>query len=495
MSSRAHTTRRPNILFLMSDEHSPHVLGCDGNSIVRTPNLDKLAEAGTYFEKCYCQTPLCSPSRMSMLTGKYPHRCSAWAGRSVLFPEHLTMPAHFARHGYTTCSVGKMHFDGDDQHNGFQHRPYGDLRRCNRGAGHQPDPLTIPPRTPPGKFRGRTALAGVTEIPASLLQENVVNCETIEFLREQPREKPWFLVASYSRPHFPLTAPRRFFDHYWPDNIDMPDIPPGHLERTHRFARDVRDRFETSQIPDEETRRARAAYFASCEFLDQRIGDLLTILERDGLLDNTIVVYTTDHGEMAGEHGQWWKTSYYEAASRVPLVMLDREHLQSLGRRVASPVGLIDLFPTLCARAGIPVPSTIDGADMSNLMAGSTEGWRNTAVTELFWPQKAGPMRMIRTPRYKYVAFPEDHPILYDLESDPGEFENLAGQEGYRELEMELHDALMAGFEWEDVARRIALDRDRSLAFAPTWQRGTTPNQYTLPDGRVVDAETCLYQP
>ena len=429
-----------------------------------------------------------------MLTGKHAHRCSAWRNGSILFPEHLTMPAHFARYGYTTCLVGKMHFGGQEQHHGFQHRPYGDLRG---NAGHQIDPLPDPRRIPLGEFRGRTQLAGITEIPVSLLQESVVNVETIEFLREHPREKPWFLFASYSRPHFPLTTPKRFFDRYWPNNVDMPDIPPEHLERTHRFAKSLRDKFKTSEIPAEETKRARAAYYACCEFLDQIIGDLLAILERDGFLDNTIIVYTTDHGEMAGEHGQWWKGSYYEAASRVPLIILDRELRQSLGRRVTSPVELNDIFPTLCIRAGIPpAPQGIDGSDMSDLMTGRTEEWRHTAITQLFWPQRSGPMRMIRTPRYKYIRFPEDEPILFDLENDPGEFENLSQTSDiYRKIETDWYDNLMANFDWEVVTQQIASDRERESRYASSWNKGTTPNQYTLPDGRIVDSETCLYSP
>ena len=199
-------------------------------------------------------------------------------------------------------------------------------------------------------------MAGVTEIPTSLLQERVINEETLEYLRSQPAEQPWFLLASYSRPHFPLTAPKRLLDKYWPDNVDMPNVPPGHLEQTHPFAKGLRDNFNTEEIPYEEARKARAAYYACCEFLDETVGDLLTLLERDGFLDNTIIVYTTDHGEMAGEHGQWWKSSYYEAAARVPLIVYDRQLQQSHGARVTAPVELNDLFPTLCARAGIPTP-------------------------------------------------------------------------------------------------------------------------------------------
>ena len=478
--------QKPNILFLMSDEHSPHAMGYEGNSIVQTPNLDQLAAAGTYFEGAYCQVPLCTPSRMCMLTGQYAHRCSAWNNGSILFPEHLTMPAHFAQHGYATALVGKMHFGGKEQHNGFQSRPYGDLRG---NAGHQTDPLN-----PPSRIRQRTRLAGVTEIPTSLLQERVINEETLEYLRSQPAEQPWFLLASYSRPHFPLTAPKRLLDKYWPDNVDMPNIPPGHLEQTHPFAKGLRDNFKTHEIPDEEARKARAAYYTCCEFLDETVGDLLTLLERDGFLDNTIIVYTTDHGEMAGEHGQWWKSSYYEAAARVPLIVYDRQLQQSHGNRVTAPVELNDLFPTLCTRAGIPIPEGLDGDELTDLMSGNAEGWRNTAITEYWANQTTGPMRMLRTPRYKYVAFPEHESILFDLETDPDEFENLTGQAEHRELEASLHEQLMGDFSWESVAEQIATDKVRSRDFKEPWGQGT-PNQYTLPDGRIVDAETCLYRP
>ena len=395
------------------------------------------------------------------------------------------MPAHFAQHGYATALVGKMHFGGKEQLNGFQSRPYGDLRGY---AGHQTDPLKS------SGTRQRTRLAGITEIPTSLLQERVINTETLEYLRSQPADQPWFLLASYSRPHFPLTAPKRLFDKYFPDNVDMPNIPPGHLAQTHRYAKGLRDNFNTEDIPVAEARKARAAYYACCEFLDETVGDLLALLERDGLLDNTIIVYTTDHGEMAGEHGQWWKSSYYEAAARVPLIVSDRSLAQSHGGRVAAPVELNDLFPTLCARAGIPIPEGLDGDDLTNLMSGDTEGWRDTAITEYWSNQTTGPMRMLRTPRYKYVAFPEDESILFDLETDPDEFENLAGQAAYRELAASLHEQLMGGFSWESVAAQKASDLVRSRDFKEPWGKGT-PNQYTLPDGRVVDAEICLYSP
>ena len=487
-------SKAPNILMLMSDEHAASAMGCDSDTLVRTPHLDSLARKGTYFANAYCQVPLCTPSRMCLLTSKHAHKCSAWRNESVLFPEHLAMPAHFARFGYTTCLVGKMHFGGKDQYHGFQHRPYGDLRGH---AGHLPDPLPGSIRhkvSGPGRFRSRTLLAGITEVPISMQQESIVNLEAIEFLRENEDKSPWFLVASYARPHFPLTAPPRFFRHYWPDNVEMPRAEITSLDENHPFPKTHRALFETSHTTQLETKRARAAYFASCTFLDQIIGDLLTLLERDGFLDNTMVLYTSDHGEMLGEHGQWWKASYYEGASRVPLVMFDPSLPESLGRRVEVPVELSDVFPTLCKRANIPPPEHVDGQDLSPLMGGSDRDGRGTAVTELFWPQATGHMRMIRKGCLKYVVFPEFPAMLFDLASDPHETRDLSGLDEYRQDQEELHDRLMTGFSWLEVRRQIEIDSRRTEEHAARWGRGT-PNQYQLRDGRVIDAEKGLYPP
>ena len=197
----------------------------------------------------------------------------------------------------------------------------------------------------------------------------------------------------------------------------MPHIPNGHLEQTHPFRERAPGELQNDGYPPGRGNAKHAPLtYACCEFLDECLGDLLALLERDGLLENTIIVYTTDHGEMAGEHGQWWKSSYYEAAARVPLIIKNGEQ----SGRITAPVELNDLFPTLCASAGIPIPDNLDGADMTNLMAGDTDGWRDTAITEYWANQTTGPMRMLRTSHYKYVAFPEDEPILFDLKCRPG---------------------------------------------------------------------------
>ena len=319
--------QRPNILYLMSDEHSfrfmGHIPTTEGGEPIDTPAFDKLAASGIVFTDAYCQMPLCTPSRICQLTGKEVRKCGAWNNNSVLRPELQTLPGILAEAGYSTCLVGKMHLGGNRQFVGFQHRPYGDL---TGHTGHQWEPIHDDRRS---DMRMRTSHVGVTGIPESLLQDVVVATETTAWIREHQHahpSQPWFLMASFSRPHFPLTAPRRHVERYPIDGISAPKVPAGGDAYDHPMSTGMRQGFQADAIDASEMMRARAAYFASVSYLDEVIGDLLLRLENDGLLENTIIVYTTDHGEMAGEHGVWWKNGWYEACTRVPLIISLPEH-------------------------------------------------------------------------------------------------------------------------------------------------------------------------
>ena len=213
---------RPNILLIQTDQHASSVSGFAGDPSVQTQHLDALAQRSTQFDTAICPSPICTPSRMCMLTGKEAHRCAAWSNHWIIFPEHVTWPGHFADHGYRTCLVGKMHFGGRDQMQGFQVRPYGDLRH---GLSHQPEPIDLFPA-----YHGAES-AGVTEIPESLLQDVVVTRESLAFLLEHQDlepDVPWFVCASYSRPHSPFTAPGRYIRRY------RDKIPPAYLPRESR---------------------------------------------------------------------------------------------------------------------------------------------------------------------------------------------------------------------------------------------------------------------
>ncbi|MCY4377926.1 MAG: sulfatase-like hydrolase/transferase [Spirochaetaceae bacterium] len=497
MASRP--ARRPNILLLLTDQHAPLVSGFAADPIVRTQALDAIAGDAVQFDTALCASPVCTPSRMCLMTAREAHRCAAWNNHWVIFPEHVTWPGHFAGHGYRTCLVGKMHFGGADQMQGFQHRPYGDLRH---GLGHQIDPIDFFP-----VYAGPSG-AGVTEIPESMLQENVVTRESLAFLLEhqdsQP-DTPWFLCASYSRPHSPFTAPGRYIRRYRGrvPPVELPDDFPDGLDDYARrcFADEVGE-----ELTAEQQLRAREAYYACVDFVDDCIGELMRGLEAAGLLDDTIVIYTSDHGEMAGHHGLWGKTVHFEPSVGVPLLM-SGPGIAPGNARVAHPASLLDLFPTTCALAGLPIPPDLDGVDLSPLLADPASdaaprryapsayyayGNRVRGLTESKEPEPHQAMRLVRDRDWKYVEIEGGRPVLFDMRGDPGETTNLAGDPGHAERCRQMRKALFDGFSWEHVHTQLAADRARLPQYL-SGLKPSTPNQYMLGDGRVFDAEGDLY--
>lgn len=480
----------PNVLIIMTDEHHYRVAGYAGDPVVQTAHLDRLAGRSTSFSSATCTAPICTPSRMSMLTGLEPHHCAGWSNHWVIFPELVTLPGHFADHGYATCLVGKMHFGGRDQMQGFQYRPYGDLRH---GLGHQPDPLDMFPGY------AHTASAGVTEVPASLRQDVVVSIETAEWVLEHEArrpDQPWLAVASYARPHAPLTAPGRYIDRYAgrAPTLEHPDGSA--LGET--FARN-----RVHDVPPDQSRRARDAYYACVDYVDDCIGQLLDTLERGGSLDDTILVYTSDHGEMLGQHGIWGKQVYHDASLRVPL-LIGGPGIPA-GAERAAPFSLADLFPTLSALAGLPIPGRLDGLDLSPLVRGHADTRARRFATSAMYrygvrinhrqvAEDAGneAWRSAQDERWKYVAVERGAELLYDTASDPEEINNLAGDAAHRERLEELRSAAFDDFSWAFVHAQIARDRERIGEFRSGTQP-TTPNQYMLPDGRWFDAEKSLY--
>ncbi|MEM7130712.1 MAG: sulfatase-like hydrolase/transferase [Chloroflexota bacterium] len=495
-------SKRPNILLLFSDEHSFRFMGHRsaeaGGEPVHTPNLDRLAAQSTVFNSAYCQMPLCTPSRICMLAGREVRNCGAWNNKAIFPPDVPSLPSTLAESGYTTCLVGKMHFGGNRQFNGFQHRPYGDLTGL---TGHQWEPLSAEDRN---GIVVRTRDAGVTEIPESKMQEVVVAEETLAFLREQRHatpDKPWFLCASLSRPHFPLTAPRRFFEMYYPDNVTEPKVPAQGDAYNHPMSVGMRKGFQVERIDHNEMMRARAAYFACVSYLDEIIGDLLVRMEHAGLLENTIIVYTTDHGEMAGEHGAWWKNAWYEACTHIPMLISTPEQRtgQQSAQSIDTPVGLIDLFPTFCGLAGAEQPQGLDGADLSSVVVGNGTAPDRPIFVDNLIPRwgEGTEFRAICWRHYKYITFRNAPALFFNLADDPGEQMNLL----YRATDVD-KDAL----DYLQTVAKETMDFEAATNERLKWTAElqerfplSTPesfgNQYLMPNGALVEADDMLYQP
>lgn len=490
---------RPNILLLLTDQHNPKISGFAGDPYVRTQNLDRLASRSIRFNAAVCASPVCTSSRMCMLTGKEAHRCAAWNNHWVIFPEHITWPSHFAAHGYRTCLVGKMHFGGRDQMQGFQVRPYGDLKH---GLGHQPDPIDLFPGY------AHVESAGISEIPESLLQDVVVSRETLSFaLEHQDTEPdiPWFICASYSRPHSPFTTPGRYIRHYR-DKIPLPNLPSDYKEHLEPYALNDLVREGASNLSEEQTLRGCEAYYACVDFVDDCIGELINGMEQAGLLENTIVIYTSDHGEMAGRHGLWGKTIYYEESVGVPLLVTG-PGISPGAHSIDDPISLMDLFPTTCGLAQLPIPDELDGVDFSPMLANpaSTSAPRKYAPSAYYsYGVRVGnpdsqleqilcrAMRMIRERDWKYVDIERGEPLLFDMVNDPEENVNLANDPKYANRCVSMRKALFQNFSWEEVHQKLAADRTRLPEFL-SGLKPSTPNQYVLKDGRMFDAEGDLY--
>ncbi len=470
-------TDRPNILFLLSDQHNPGVLGRAENGLVRTPNLDRLADEGVLFDRAYCQNPLCVPSRSSFLTGRYSRSIGIYTNSDMLEPGCCTIPHRLADHGYRTCQIGKAHFNGDQFH-GYQERPYGDLF----GQAHQPDPR----RPADGVGSGLGSLvgnAGPSGIPLPLTQTEICVSEAAKWLQTHVGlrgDEPFFLTVGFDKPHFPVRCQARYFSHY-EGRVPAPQVPEGYAERAVPF---VRKAIEGSRCTEQEALRYLAAYYGCVEWIDNAIGRILQVLEYLGLAENTIVIYTSDHGDLGGAKGAWNKTLFFDASARVPLIVRCPSRFPG-GRRVGDLTGLIDLFPTLCEAAGAPVPDACEGASLMPVLQGTGPLARDRIFCEsafLGEPTAAG--CMMRTEQWKYALYLDGAEELYDLAQDPGEWRNLAAEPRLREVADALRAQVHAFWEPDKHAERLAATP--RVARQKHWYPYS--NQFLLGGGTMADA-------
>jgi len=452
--------RPPNVLILMSDEHSPHATGYEGNAVVRTPALDRLAARGVWFRNAYCQSPLCVPSRMAHLASRHLHRINVWSNGDALDSAVPTIPAYFREHGYFCVSTGKMHFVGPDQMHGFELRPYGDHTHPIRDSGRGPDPYD------PKRVRG----AGPRDECAHCRRDERVTEIGLDLLRgwhagqygSGRERRPLLLWISWLRPHFPFWPPVRHWQMYDPATVDLP--PRDDLaDKPVRLAR-WRRHWGLENLTEEELRRARAAYYALVSFVDEQVAAVLDTLQQLGLEEDTLVIYCTDHGEMAGEHGMWYKSVFFEAAARTPLIFSWPGRLPQ-GRMVSQTVELNDMFPTIAAACGLPLPQDVDGANLWPLLIGERDDWRDEALSEFATQGSPSPAVMLRTGRWKYVHYgwpdapaPEDEE-LYDLAADPHELRNLARDPATGDFRRELRARIRQRWHLPEPWRQALAER------------------------------------
>jgi choline-sulfatase len=441
-------TSRPNLLIIMSDEHAPQFSGAYGHPIVRTPHLDRLASEGALFENAYCNTPLCTPSRMSFMTGRYIHHIETWDNSSPLRTDVPTWAHRLRAVGYDVVLSGKQHFIGPDQLHGFRAQLARDLHAETAHELYDWEDGT-PASTAPWGHMAQAGPGRTEEIEV----DDQVEEAALRYLGDPARQEgPWALNVSFIAPHFPFIVPQQYWDLYPTEEIDLPRSRPGSIDEQHPVYQRMRGMFGLVDFPEEQVRRARAGYYGLITYLDDKIGRLLDALEESGQRQNTLVVYISDHGEMAGEHGMWRKSNFREFSSRIPTVLSWPGQIPA-GRRVSEVVSLVDTVAAMLEAAGAPVDSSIDGESLLPLARGddgAAEAWKGEAFCEYLAHGVAGPMAMLRRGRYKLNYSLGDPPELFDVEADPYELRDLANDPELHEIKDDLCERLLS--RWDPIA-------------------------------------------
>ncbi|NYT36127.1 choline-sulfatase [Allopusillimonas soli] len=461
----------PNILFLMADQLTAFALRLYGNSVCRTPNIDRLAKRATLFTSMYCNFPLCAPSRVAMLTGRLPSEVGVYDNASE-FPADTPTFLHYLKlAGYSTVLSGKMHFVGPDQQHGFQERLTTDIYPSD--FGWTPDWRQEVPIAPTGMNMRSVVEAGVCRRSMQLdYDDDVVNrgIQKIYDLGRLHRDHPFFLGISLTHPHNPYVSTGEYMDLYRRTEIDMPVVRPIPFEEQDAHSQRLWFMFRQDEykVTDEHVRTARHAYYAMVSYVDAQVGRILEALEAMDLDDSTAVILTSDHGDMLGERGLWYKWSHFEHAVRIPLLVSLPG--QTHARVESALASLVDIFPTLMDIAGIDSHRSqlakMDGRSLFPFLS-TTEGHEWTVddspavYGEMNGEGAHAPCLMVRSGKWKLIASEGDPPLLYNLEDDPHEIRNLAQAHGFAAERERLMQLMQARWDSKALRERIIESQKR----------------------------------
>jgi choline-sulfatase len=473
---------RPNLLFLMADQLTASMLPFHGGP-AKAPHLETLAREGAVFTSAYCSTPLCAPSRASLLTGRLPSDLGTYDNGAELAASVPTVAHHLRAAGYATCLAGKMHFIGPDQLHGFEERLTTDVYTA--GLDWVPDwSLPVAERLPWYHDMSSVLEAGISEATLQLDYDEEVCFRSVRKLFDFARapERPFFFVVSFTHPHDPYEIPRRYWDRYADDDVPAPVVPPLPLDRHDPHSRRVLEMCGAEPAPDPElVARARHAYAAAVAYVDDKVGELLAALEGTGLAEDTIVVFGSDHGDMLGERGLWYKMTFFEDSARVPLLV--HAPGRYAPRRVDTAVSLLDLLPTFCELGGAEPPEEARGTSLVPLLDGAADA-RPPVVAEYLAEGAVAPCVMVRERHLKYVHSPADPDLLFDLAADPLELHDLAGDPEHGHALRRFRATIEDGWDLERLDREIRESQQRRLFVSRALSAGEqTPWDYAPPDG------------
>lgn len=425
------STRGRNFLVIMSDEHNPKVLRHAGHPVIHTPNLDALAARGTAFSSAYTTSPVCIPARAGFACGKYIHQIGFWDNADAYDGSIPSWHHHLREAGHRVVSVGKLHFRLAGEDHGFSeeiipmhiYEGKGDLLGLIRDD--------MPQR---GNSRKMAAMAGPGESTYTFYDKDICSRAQV-WLREEgtkKHDKPWVLFVSFVAPHFPLTAPPEHYYRYWNQELPMPKLYAREQRPSHPYLVDYSrnfnydDYFESPQ----DVKRALSGYFGLVSYLDENIGKLLHTLQDAGLADDTLVMYTSDHGDNLGARGLWGKSTMYEEIAGVPLILAGPG--VPAGRRVDTPVSHVDAFPTILEGAGVKMPPGYPGVSLFDIARGAKP--ERTVLSEYHGMGSSTGAFAVRVGKWKYVHYVKYPPQLFDLEKDPDEVHDLGQDPKHAEV-------------------------------------------------------------
>jgi choline-sulfatase len=440
MAQAEHKSRKPNILLIMTDQHRGDCVGADGHPAIITPNLDRIAHEGVLFRRAYSSTPSCTPARAGLLSGLSPwnHGMLGYGRVGEGYP--VEKPQALRDAGYHTFAVGKMHWHPQRSMHGFhqilldessrQESPeFRSDYRCwffseapnlqydATGIGwndYRAKPYVLSERLHPTRWTGEVAA---------------------RYLENYDRPEPFFVKVSFARPHSPYDAPQRFFDLY--KDADIPKAVVGDWAEKYAPRSGKSNSIWHGDMGAEQVRYSRQGYYGNITFIDEEVGRILAALEKTGRYDDTLIVFTADHGDMTGDHHMWRKTYAYEASARIPMLMRWPTGLIAAerGQIRSEPVELRDVLPTFLDAARAPGRDLTDGMSLLELVSGQTDGWREYIDLEHdVCYSKENHWNALTDGHFKYIYFAFDgSQQLFDLDSDPGELHDLSGDLAYRD--------------------------------------------------------------
>lgn len=488
------TSTRPNILLIMSDQHSKYQFGAYGDSLVRTPHLDRLANEGMLFSNAYTAAPLCVPARMSFMTTRRPSANEVWNNGHILSSAIPTWAHALGAAGYETALIGRMHFVGPDQRHGFEKRPIGEYSAQHPGVPRLGGPMfkDIPGSTS-GQTRECVEIAGYGRTTYQAFDEMVAETG-VRYLRDKAHDaaRPFAAVASFVLPHCPFFAPKELYDYYY-ERVDVPQPSAAELAGQPQAIKNFKQRRKIDvPLEAERIRVARAAYYGLCEYFDAQVGRLLAALDETGLAENTLVIYCSDHGEMAGAHGCWWKSNYYEASVGVPLVAR-WPGIAPAGSVNSAICNLMDIGATAIDVAGAEALPQSDGHSLQRLLQGGEDAARpDETFSEMNTGAGEAPSRMLRQGPWKiYQCHDETPPVLFNMEEDPGELNDLGQDPGHATVRARLLQRLYE--EWEaDWVERRSDELERATRYISAWGKAVLPScEDALPVPDVEDVVRC----